>query len=108
MRQLFTVTGWIILLLAAGMASQAAAYLVQAGYLPTLGQSVWDTSGLLSERSLLGQLLHVLIGYTARPDGIQLVFYAATLALILSLMRVVERPAPRRTGGSERYPDTVS
>ena len=26
--------------------------------------------------------LHALIGYTARPDGIQLLFYVATLAIV--------------------------
>ncbi len=71
-RYLFTVTNWLILLLAAGMASQGVAFLVQAGILPALGNNVWNTSFLLTERSMLGQLLHVLTGYTAQPAGIQL------------------------------------
>jgi high-affinity iron transporter len=93
MRHLFSVTSWLILLLAAGMASQAAAFLMQADLLPSLGQSLWDTSFLLSEQSLTGRLLHTLIGYTAQPAGIQLVFYLATLLTIGTLMRLVGRPA---------------
>jgi high-affinity iron transporter len=82
LRHLFRVTSGLILLLAAGMASQAAILLAAANVVPTLGNEIWDSSGLLSERSLLGQLLHILAGYTARPAGIQLVFYLATLIII--------------------------
>jgi len=81
-RYLFSVTTWMIVFLAAGMAAQGAGFLVQADLLPALGRGIWDTSWLLSERSLLGKVLHTLIGYDARPSGIQLLFYAATLAII--------------------------
>ena len=89
MRHLFTVTNGLILLLAAGLASQAASFLAQAGLLPALGNDLWDTSALLTDTSLPGQLLHVLVGYTAQPEGIQLVFYLATLAVIGALMRLM-------------------
>jgi high-affinity iron transporter len=98
MRHLFSVTGWLILFIAAGMASQGAAFLIQADFLPALGNNIWDTSFLLSERSLVGQLLHVLLGYTAQPAGIQLVFYLATLLVIGSLMRLLGRVPPTVSG----------
>ena len=94
LRRLFTVTSCLILLLAAGMASQGAAFLMQANLLPSLGNELWDTSSILSERSVLGLLLHVLIGYSAQPAGIQVVFYLATLLSIGTLMRVVGRVPP--------------
>lgn len=87
-RHLFTVTSWLILLLASGLASQGAACLVQADWLPALGREVWNTSALLSEDSLLGQVLHTLIGYVSRPDGIQLLFYLGTLIVIALMMRI--------------------
>jgi high-affinity iron transporter len=89
LRRLFTVTSWLILLLAAGMASQGAAFLMQANLLPALGNDVWDTSAILGERSMLGVLLHVLIGYSAQPAGIQVVFYLATILVIGLLMRLL-------------------
>ncbi len=96
LRHLFSVTSWLVLLLAAGMASQAAAFLLQADLLPPLGMTVWDTSFVLSDHSLPGRVLHTLIGYTAQPAGIQLVFYLATLLVIGSLMRLVgAAPAAR-------------
>jgi high-affinity iron transporter len=87
--RLFTVTGWMILLLAAGMASQGAAFLVQADILPALGESVWDTTVLVSDEGVAGRVLHTLIGYTARPYGIQIVFYLVALGGILTLMKIV-------------------
>jgi len=90
-KHLFSVTGWLILLLAAGMAAQGAAFLVQADLLPVLGDSLWDSSWLVSDESLAGKALHALIGYTARPSGIQLVFYLATMAIIIALMRLAAR-----------------
>jgi len=94
LRHLFTVTSIIVLLLAAGMASQGAAFLLQADLVPPLGGQLWDSSGLLTEQSLLGQLLHVLIGYVARPAGIQVAFYLGTLLVIGGLMLSVGRRRP--------------
>ena len=94
LRRLFGVTSWLILLLAAGMASQGAAFLMQANLLPSLGNELWDTSSILSEKSILGLLLHVLIGYSAQPAGIQVVFYLATLLGIGVLVRLMRRVPP--------------
>jgi len=89
MRHLFSVTAIMLLVLAAGLAAQAAAYLVQADVLPALGYNLWDTSWILSQQSVLGSVLHTLIGYIDRPMGIQLVFYVVTLLVIGGLMRWV-------------------
>jgi high-affinity iron transporter len=95
LKRLFTVTSWLILLLAAGMASQGAAFLMQANLLPPFGNNLWDTSSILGERSMLGTLLHVLIGYSAQPAGIQVLFYVATIVVIGGLMRLMaHHPAP--------------
>src|SRR5882672_72770 len=94
-KRLFTVTGWLILLLAAGMAAQGAAYLVQANILPSLGETIWDTSSVLPDNSIIGKLMHTLVGYTARPYGIQLGFYAATLVVVLVLMKITREHTRR-------------
>jgi high-affinity iron transporter len=84
----FTVTGVIVLLLAAGLASSAAGFLVQAGLLPAIVNQVWDTSGILNVGSIAGRMLHVLVGYNDRPTGVELLFYVVTLVTILVLMRI--------------------
>jgi len=82
LRWFFTATGVLVLLLAAGMASQSAHFLIQADMLPSLASPLWDTSAALPEKGVPGALLHSLIGYDSRPDGMQLVFYIVTLATI--------------------------
>lgn len=101
-RYFFSVTSWMILLLAAGMASQAAGFLNQADLLPTLNPMLWDTSNILSAQSLVGRLLHILIGYDPRPSGIQMVFYVVTLVVIGTLMRTVGRTGPPPSRSVER------
>jgi len=94
LRHLFAVTSWLVLLLAAGMASQGAAFLMQAELVPSLGANLWDTSFLLSEQSIVGKIMHTLIGYSAQPAGIQVVFYLATLVIIGGLMRLIGSGGP--------------
>jgi high-affinity iron transporter len=78
-RHFFRVTGWMIVALAAGLAAQAARFLEQANVLPAIVPELWDTSPILSGSSLPGQLLHVLVGYTPTPSGLQFACYVATV-----------------------------
>jgi high-affinity iron transporter len=89
-RHLFSVTSALVTLLAAGLAAQAIAFLQQAGYIEVLTGTVWDTSWLLSDDSVIGRLVHTLIGYTDRPNGAQLIAYLLTLALIVLLMKLCQ------------------
>jgi high-affinity iron transporter len=91
MKHFFSVTNVMLILLAAGLASAAAGFLVQSDLLPTLGSRLWDTSGLLSDDSLIGRTLGVLVGYKAAPAGIQVGFYLCTLALLYAGMRWQQR-----------------
>ena len=87
-RYIFSVTTVLLTLLAAGMAAQAIRFLQAAGVVTALPMHVWDTSWLLPDSSILGRLLHVLVGYTAKPTAMQLLVYLLTLATILMLMRL--------------------
>jgi high-affinity iron transporter len=104
MRHFFTATNGLLVLLAAGLASEAAGKLVQADALPALVDTLWDSSWLLSDDSLLGKTLHVLVGYTAQPSGIQIAFYAATVVLLLVGMRLSRLSAPVRVPSGPQVP----
>ncbi|MBP0593375.1 FTR1 family protein [Paraburkholderia sp. LEh10] len=101
LKRLFSVTNALIILLAAGMASQGVGYLVSAGLLPSWGDMVWDTSWLLKETSVIGKMLHTLIGYTARPAGIQIAAYIATLTIIVLLARTIAGPQGTARGSRQ-------
>ncbi len=93
--KLFSVTNGLIILLAAGMAGQAAALLSRAGFIPTLGDELWDTSGILPDNGLLGRSLHAMVGYSDRPSGVQLAAWLAVLLVLAGLSaRFGSRPNP--------------
>jgi high-affinity iron transporter len=100
-RYIFSVTSWLIALLAAGMAAQAVQFLSNAGTVVMLERTVWDTSWLLSDGSLFGKLLHTLIGYTERPTELQLITYIATLFAMFLLMRIARYRPPQRVAPAE-------
>lgn len=90
-KHLFTVTAIMLVLLAAGMAGQAARYLIQADYIPAFGYDIWNTSWLVSNDSIAGEVLRTLVGYDARPSGMQLLFYVVTLTSIVAGMQLIKR-----------------
>jgi high-affinity iron transporter len=82
---MFSVTGALVTLLAAGLAASAVQQLSNAGLLNIWDTRLWDTSWLLSQDSWSGRVLHVLIGYVDRPTGMQLLAYALTALTIFGL-----------------------
>ncbi|MBS0528901.1 MAG: FTR1 family protein [Proteobacteria bacterium] len=100
MRALFGTTTVLIALLAAGMAAQAVAFLMQANWLTALNSVAWDSGWLLSDSSLVGRALHTLIGYTDQPTMMQLAVYIAVLVVTFVLMRLfgpqAKTPEPAR------------
>lgn len=77
----------VIVIVAAGMASQATGLLIQADWLPSQ-LPLWDTSGWISEASVTGQLLYAAAGYEATPTPIQVAAYFGGLLLPLTLIAV--------------------
>ena len=90
MKHLFLVVGWLLMLLAAGMASQAAANLIMIDMLPALVDTLWDSSSWLSVESFLGELLHVLLGYDDRPSAMQLLVFTGFLLAVFGIKYRVE------------------
>ncbi len=86
--RLFSLTNGLLVLIAAGMAARGANFLVQANILPTLGTRLWDTSFILSDQSVIGKALSALVGYIARPSGIEILFYAITVGTVLLLIKL--------------------
>jgi high-affinity iron transporter len=87
-RRLFSVTNGLVILLAAGMAGQAAALLAQADLIPAFGDQVWDTSAILRDDGLPGRALHAMVGYSDRPMGVQVMAYLGVLAILAGLGRL--------------------
>jgi high-affinity iron transporter len=105
LHRLFSVTSWLIALVAAGMAGQAAAILANIDLIPSFGFELWDTSWLLPQDSILGRALHALAGYSDRPMGVQLAAYLVVLAVLaIGARRIEARSEPEAAPSSAAAP----
>ena len=75
------VTCIVMVPLAAGMASQASNYLIQADWLPSQ-TPLWNTSGIIPETSIIGELLYAVFSYEATPTALQVMIYLGSALLI--------------------------
>jgi len=74
---------FLLAFFAGNLASQAVLLLTQADWLPFTPQ-LWDSSGLIPEYSVTGQLLYALVGYEANPSLLQVVVYTVSALSIAS------------------------
>ncbi|MBA2614695.1 MAG: FTR1 family protein [Actinobacteria bacterium] len=88
LRQFFTVTGVLLIVFAAGLLAHGIHEFQEAGVLPMTIEHLWDTNGLVSEGSTLGEFLTTLIGYNGNPSLLEvaawLTYVAAALAFFLA------------------------
>jgi high-affinity iron transporter len=101
-KYLFKIPSLLLTLIAGGMAANAAGKLVHAGLLPALVNSLWNTSALLPQHSILGRFFFILVGYQENPNGMQGLFYFLTLATIFVIARQKAAPPARLNQVTQR------
>lgn len=87
-KYVFRICFVLLVFIAAGLASEAAGILTSSGIITTLTETAWDSSWLISDSSTMGKLLKVLVGYDAKPNVMQLLFYSTVVALLFGLSSV--------------------
>ncbi|WP_342271107.1 FTR1 family protein [Candidatus Tisiphia endosymbiont of Parasteatoda lunata] len=85
---IFRISSILLMLVASGFAAEAAGILSSSGIITILSDHLWDSSWLISDRSIYGKFLKMITGYIARPNGLQVVFYVCTLGLINILIQI--------------------
>jgi high-affinity iron transporter len=101
LRQFFLVSGVVLIVLAAGLVSNALNDLREAQILLNQGPRLWDIDATLSMYSTLGRFLHAVFGYHSAPTLLQVVGYWAYLLSVLAFFlsgTVIFRP---RRGASD-------
>ena len=83
LRQFFLASAIVLMLLAAGLLSNAITELYEATIIPTVGERPWDTDSFISMTSTLGKFLHTLFGYDSAPGTTQIVLYWTYLLTVL-------------------------
>ena len=80
-RVFFRVMGIILLFFAAGLLGDAIQNMQELGWI-TLGVTpLWNTAHLLSEDSMLGDILHTFLGYAESPTVLQGALYLVYLLI---------------------------
>ncbi len=80
-KYIFKISSTLLLFIAAGLAAQGAGILTSVGAITMYTDQIWDSSWLVTDYSLVGKMLNNIIGYTAKPNGMQLIFYVSTILL---------------------------
>jgi high-affinity iron transporter len=90
----FTVVGAALMVVAAGLLANMVENLQLLDVLPGADFHIWNTGGMIADSSLLGDILHGLLGYAASPTALQLMTYIIFLAV--GLTAFLRRPKTRR------------
>jgi high-affinity iron transporter len=87
LRRFFQVTGLLLILFAAGLIAHGVHEFNEVGWIPPLVEHVWNLDTVISETSLLGQLLKTLFGYSSSPSLTEMIAYFTYLAVVTVFWR---------------------
>lgn len=98
LKYLFKLSFALLVLIAASLASEAAGILTSVGFLEIYNEPLWDSSWIISDFSVIGRILKMLVGYNAQPNSMQLIFYVSTIFIILGCSKIGEKNNAKVTG----------
>jgi high-affinity iron transporter len=87
LRRFFQVTGFVLILFAAGLIAHGVHEFNEVGWIPSVIEHVWNVDTIISESSLAGQLLKTLFGYNSSPSLTEMIAYFAYLETVIVLWR---------------------
>lgn len=99
-RIFFRVMGILLLIFAAGLLGNAIQNMQELGWLSIGTTSLWNTAYILREDSVVGDLLHGLVGYAEAPTLLQVLLYSVYLLIAggifawMTRKPDIGRPAP--------------
>ncbi|MBI5953586.1 MAG: FTR1 family protein [Chloroflexi bacterium] len=83
LKRFFQVTGYLLILFAAGLVAHGIHEFNEAGWIPSIVEHVWDVNAVIDEKSVFGELLKTLFGYNGNPSLTEMIGYFAYLASVL-------------------------
>ncbi len=96
MRKFFRVLGTVLMIFAAGLLADAVENMQQLHWLPFGEHVLWNSSGMVSESSSFGDVLHSLLGYADHPTLLQAFVWIAYVAVSVAFFMRIGRGGPRR------------
>ena len=88
LKKFFEYSSYLILLIVAGLVSLFIKGMQAYEYLPTYIAPIYDSSFILSNDSIVGRFLGILMGYDAMPSLLQLLGWVGYLLFIFTLIKL--------------------
>ncbi len=95
LRRFFQVTGFLLILFAAGLVAHGVHEFNEAGWIPPIIENAWNLNPILDENSVLGSTLKALFGYNGNPSLTEVLAYLAYYLAIFLGLRRANRPTER-------------
>ena len=92
LRRFFQVTGFLMILFAAGLVAHGVHEFNEVGWIPSVVEHVWDVNPILDENSTFGLMLKALFGYNGNPSITEVLAYLAYFVAIFFGLRWINRP----------------
>jgi high-affinity iron transporter len=96
----FTVSGVLLVFVAAGILKYGVHDFQEAGALPGLGDVAFDVSGVLDPNSWYGAAIAGMFNITAAPTVLETIAYLIYLVPVLTAFLWPSRPAPSSRAGA--------
>jgi high-affinity iron transporter len=108
MRQFFKITGFLVIVFAAGLAAKGVMFLQASGDLGSINYAVYDLTGVhwLTTSSEVGKFLAGIFGWDPRPSFEQVAVWLVVLVPLSVLF--TRQPSARRAVAAERTPVPAS
>lgn len=92
----FNITGVLLILFAAGLLAHGIHEFQEAGVFPVVREEVWNTNGVLNEKTGVGAFLQALFGYNGNPELLEVLFHFSYLTATPAFFFRPEKPRPAR------------
>jgi high-affinity iron transporter len=82
LRRFFQVTGFLLILFAAGLIAHGVHEFNEVGWIPSIIEHVWNVNSILDQNSIFGQLLTTLFGYNSSPSLTEMIAYFVYITVV--------------------------
>jgi high-affinity iron transporter len=91
LRRFFRVTGFLLILFAAGLVASSVHEFNEAAVIPVVIEHVWNVNPILNENTVFGSMLKALFGYDGNPSLTEVLSYLAYFVAIFFGLRLANR-----------------
>lgn len=90
-RHFFTVTSWLLIFFASGIAMAGIGFWQNAEIIPSLKNPAIDLSNIIAQQSFFGKFLNIFFGYIDQPSLMQLIVYFSCLTTLIIGLKIARK-----------------